>query len=519
MPVASKTLNRRSFFENLLGSSNELAINSLEEHTTPLTKEDAFHLLKRCCFSVDLAYAKTLVGRKAKDVINELITNAGSLKVGLPPFDVNQSFRNPNLLGGVDYQLERNKNLEFHFAQNKLLIEWWLDLMKADKRSLSEKITFLWHSHFTTQYDGGEPIPAQWMYRQNILFRNKFLGSFKSFLESITIDGAMLLYLNGSENIKDAPNENYARELLELYSVGIGDGHYTEDDIREAAKVLTGWRATHWVEEKEVYQPYFRPNQYSTDEKTVFDTLFKVDYEVNQQNAYKNAIQRLMEVILEKKGTEVSVFMANKFYRYFVYSKTDNFDHPMVQELAKHFKNNGYDTKSTIVKLLTSKHFFDPNNRGVMIKSPLDSLLGFSNHFEIDTQTLRKALIDFGQEPLNPPNVSGWKGYRQWINTKTLPLFIDTFTNIINAKSDVEVGSWAAKLDGFNDSYKIVEDLAVLFFGRVPKESRLKKVENALLGGAPYYEWPEIAQNQANAGIRVKAAFKEMFRMPEFYLA
>jgi uncharacterized protein (DUF1800 family) len=516
--VSVEKISRKSFFESLFGSSNAMAVASLDEYTSPLNKAEVYHLLKRCCYSIDVSFANSLIGKTAREVINLLINNATNRTIPPPPFDVNQGFRNPSLLPPEQYQEERNKNLSAHFDQNKQLIEWWIDLMRKDTKSLGEKVTFMWHSHFTTQYEGNEPIAAQYMYRQNQLLRNQFLGDFKSFLEQITIDGAMLQYLNGSQNIKDAPNENYARELFELYSVGIGDGHYTEDDIREAAKVLTGWKATHFLEETEIYQPYLRVNQFSTETKTVFDTEFVVDYEVNEANVFKNSIQKLMQVTLDKKGGEVSRFIMGKMYRAFVYNNPDTDENETVKNLAVYFRTNGFDTKKALIKLLTSQHFFDANNQGISIKSPLESFLNFTAHFELSNEELRVALKDYGQELLNPPDVSGWKGYRSWINTKSLPGFIGSFSNILNSKSDQHVGEWASKLDNYNDAYGLTESLALLFFGRLPAENRLKKVENALLGGAPYYEWPEIAANKENAGIRVKVALRDMFKMPEFYL-
>lgn len=518
MPVAVKTISRKSFFDSLFGSSNALAVTSLDEYTNPLNRAEVYHLLKRCCFTIDIEFAKSLVGKTAKDVVNMLITNAQNRQIPPPPFDINQGFRNPKLLPAEQYQDERNKNLETHFRQNKLLIEWWLDLMRNDTKSLGEKVTFMWHSHFTTQYEGNEPISAQYMYRQNKLLRSLFLSDFKTFLEQVTIDGAMLQYLNGSENIKDAPNENYARELFELYSVGIGDGHYTEDDIREAAKVLTGWKATHFVEETEIYRPFLRPNQFSTQTKTVFDTPFEVNYEVTEENVFKNSIQKLMEVTLDKKGEEVSRFIAGKIYRNFVYNNPDTEENQTVKDLAVYFRKNGFNVKKALVKLLTSKHFFDSNNHGVSIKSPLESFLSFAAHFDVSTENLRIHLKDFGQEILNPPNVSGWPGYRHWVNTKTLPAFITSYSDVIAAKSNQEMGEWASRLENFSDAYGLAESLALLFFGRIPNETRLKKVENSLLGGAPYYEWPEIAANMENAGLRVKVALRDMFKMPEFYL-
>lgn len=512
--------SRRAFFNSLLGGSNQKAVNSLDEHTTPLDLADVYHLLRRCCFSVDDAFAKTLVGKSAKEAVNLLISNATSLSKPVPNFDINQGFNNPDLLGGGSpaYHEKRTFNLETHFAQNDILKDWWVNLMKADTKSLSEKVTFMWHGHFTTQYEGNEPIAAQWIYRQNELYRTLFLPNFKLFLEKVTVDGAMLMYLNGSENVREAPNENYARELFELFSIGIDDGNYTEDDIREAAKVLTGWKASHFIEDHNLYKPYFNSGNYSTEDKEVFGVKFTVDYEVTKDNVYKNAIEKLSSVILEQKGEAVSKFMATNFYNYFVYSKPITEENGIINELAEHFRASGFNLKEMLIKLLTSKHFFDINNRGIQIKNHLENLISFSYHFGIETNQLNKWSKEFGLEPLNPPNVSGWTGYRNWITTKTLPAYIHEFSKIITAKTNLEMGEWAAKNDGFFESRTLVEDISFKLLAKLPNSERIEKLENVLLGGAPYYEWPEIAQNKENAGLRVKALLKAMFKLPDFYL-
>jgi uncharacterized protein (DUF1800 family) len=513
--------SRRSFFENLFKVSNELAVSSLEEKTEPLNRVEVYHLLRRCCFDIDTLFAETLIGKTAKQAVQLLIDNSNKRQLPLPDFDVNQAFLHPDSAGDeVKKGKQRETNLNLHFEQNEKLVRWWIDLIKKDNNSLTEKMSFFWSSHFTTQYIGNEPIPAQYMHKQNLLFRELFLTNFKVFLEKLTIDGAMLLYLNGSTNSELAANENYARELFELYSIGIGENHYTEDDIRQAAKILTGWLANYFIGQSNVYKPSLATEHFSTVEKTVFGVFFKVDYAVTQDNVYKNSIQKLMQVILDKKGDEVSKYMANKFYRYFVYSNPDNTNNETIKNLASFFKTSGFDVQKTLTKLLTSKHFFDSNNFGVQIKSPLEGFMGFSSHFDVSAEELHQKLIDFGQEPMNPPNVSGWKGYRSWINTKTLPGFIFSYNTYLNRKTDLEIGNWAVnKIKNFDDAYSLVENIALLFLGKVPNESRLKKLESVLLGGAPYYEWPQLVQNKENAGIRVKALLREMFKMPDFYLA
>lgn len=520
MAITNKNINRKEFFDSLFANNSFKATDSLEEYTTPLTIVDVYHLLKRCCFVIDDAFAQTLVGKTANVAVNLLITNAGFVNPPLPNFDINQAYENPEKYAGQKKQDVRFVNLTSHFEQNIILQEWWIDQMKKDGKSLAEKMAFFWHSHFTTKYDGNDVIPAQWMYRQNVLFRKDSFGNFRKFLEEITIDGAMLMFLNGSQNSSVAPNENYARELMELYSIGLDEGNYTEDDIRQAARVLTGWRVNYYTDDVP-YKVFFVPQWFSDDEKTVLGQKFVTDYEINKDNVYKNSIQRLIDVILTQKGDEVALFMAKKFYRYFVFSKPiEKDENVVVNKLAAYFKSNNFDVKTTLVKLLTSQHFFDPETRGIQIKNPLENLLRMQQLLtSVDTKTLNEGTKYFGLEPLNPPNVSGWKGYRNWITTKTLPAFIAEFSNRTFQMTDKAVGDWAAKFTGYNDAYQLTENIALLMLGKFPEESRLEKLENVLLGGAPYYEWPQLAQSRENAGLRVKALLREIYKMPDFYLS
>jgi uncharacterized protein (DUF1800 family) len=512
-------VNRNTFFEQLFNVSSPQSTLTLETHDANLSLAEVMHLLRRTCFSIDYKFAKTLVGKKATDVVAILLENhTPNPALGLP-FNLDSPFIYPDFLPiGPEREEQRFKNVVQVFEENELHANWWIDLAKVDQKSLTEKMTFFWHSHFTTEYKT-RVIPAQWMHRQNVLFRALFLSNIRLFLEQITVNGAMLLYLNGTDNKKNAPNENYARELFELYSIGIGEGNYTEEDVQQAAKVLTGWRANHYKDVAALYSPYLVNEDFSTDEKTVFGEKIIVDYEISTENVRKKSINKLIDVILSKKGNEVSLFMAKKFYNYFVYSKPINNEPSIISELTNHFRSSGFDVKSTIVKLLTSKHFFDPQNMGVQIKTPLENILGFNTHFKIPTDQIRQWLWDSGLEPFNPPDVSGWNGYRSWITTKTLPNYIFFFNSLINDRKSSEIADWAEKLDGYNDSASFVYSVALILLGRIPKENRVKSLELSLLGSAPYYEWPMIIENKENAGIRIKVLLKEVFKLPEFYLA
>jgi uncharacterized protein (DUF1800 family) len=506
-----ETTSRRGFFNQLFETSSRNVQAGLEVYQNPLTITDAYHLLRRTCIVLDHNFAQTLVGKTAQTAIDQIIQNTkGKTNPSPPPF-WNESFPDPN----IDPNGASGNDGKWR-SQNYELQLWWLRLMQADTNSLMERLTLFWHGHFTSQYNICNLIPAQMMYRQNLLFRQRVMGNFGEFLKDISLDGAMLKYLNGNENINEAPNENYARELMELYSLGVGN--YTEEDIREAARILTGWKVNQFQNGEKIYTPFLRAGYFDKEEKSFFGTTFKVDYEINEQNVRSYSIDKLIDTIISKKGDIVAKFMATKLYKLFVYSKPNPQDTQFINELASSFQNNNFDLEKTIKTILTSAHFFDTQNRGLQITSPAESMVNFTYHFSTREDRRNNIIKDLGMELLNPPNVAGWPGYRSWITTKTLPLSIQYFSEILDEQSLEKIGTWASGFVGYNDSYALTEEICLLFLGRLPDEARVDKLMNILLGGAPYYEWPTLSQNKENAGLRVKALIKEIVKTPEFYL-
>lgn len=505
------TKSRRDFFESIFETKTRKVTAGLEVYQNPLTLSDAYHLLRRTCIVLDHNYAKSLVGKTAEAAVDEIINNTKSKGQPSPPSFWNDVFPDPKL----DSNGASSNDGKWR-SQNYDLQLWWIKLMMADRNSLSERLAFFWHGHFTSQYNICNLIPAQLMYRQNKLFRTNELGNFTSFLKDITLDGAMLLYLNGNENISEAPNENYARELLELFSIGVGN--YSEKDIREAARVLTGWKINYFKNEEKAYDPIFRSGYYDTKDKLVFGKTFTVGYELSEQNVRQNAINALMDTIASKKGIEMATFIANKFYKQFVYSKPNPTDKALIQALADQFQASNFEIQPLLRSILISAHFYDKQNRGIQIVSPVESVINFASHFDVGDERKNNVMKDLGIELFAPPNVAGWPGYRSWITTKTLPLSIQYFSDFLSNQTEESVGNWAQQFDGFNDSYKITEQVASLFLGRLPDEVRLEKLMNKMLGGAPYYEWPNLIQNKGNAGLRIKVLINELIKTPEFYL-
>ncbi len=512
-------MERRDFFTSIFKQTKREITSGLAPYSKPLNKQDVYHMLRRTTFQVDVAFAQSLIGKTASEAVDLLISNRQNSMTTPSWLKMDYGFVDPSGFGGAEYANQRYNNQQIIINDNEKLIDWWISRIKSDSKSIFERLTFFWHGHFTSQYLAGDFIPAQMMYKQNLLFREMQLGNFKDFLEKITLDGAMLFYLNGNSNKKESPNENYARELLELFSLGIGEGHYTEDDIRQIAKMLTGWNANIFRGGDLLYIATINATLFDTSDKNVFGEKVIVNFDLSQENIRQNSIRKLVDLIIAKRGEILSRFIATKVYQSFVYSDPEYDNSSIIEPLAKAFVAANYDLSTLFKTLLKSEHFFDPQNRGVQIKSPLDLFVGFSAYFPISETILKKELKALNLELLNPPNVAGWKGYRNWINTKTLPYYIGFLNNTIQNFSDEFVANWAQTLGDFDNSELLTKNIVDLMAARELSKSRLERLHQVLLGGAPYYEWPQLTQNKANAGIRIKILLKAIFKLPDYYLS
>lgn len=505
----AENLSRADFFNTLFQKQQSITME-LEEKSNPLTFSEALHLTKRLCVHAKLDFVNSLVGKTARQAVEEMIANSSTKPAA--PYWLNDNFPDPNINSA-----EAADNHYIFRKQNEELQWWWIDRFLADTNSPLEKLVFFWHNHFTTQYNICNIIPAQLMYRQNQLFRESALGNLEDFLVNITLDGAMLMYLNGNENRNESPNENYARELMELYSTGIGQ--YTEEDVRAGARILTGWRINAFRGNgNPIYKPFLQPQYVDTTEKVFMGTPFKVDYAITEENVKKNAIHKLIKTILSQRADAVASFIASKMYRFYVYSKPITSENTFLKELAASFKSSGFNLKTLFLNLVTSTHFFEGANQGVQIVSPLESFVNFSGNFPETTPQINGFMKELGLELLAPPNVAGWTGYRSWVTTKSLPLTIK-FTHLtLEKQEETHFWTWASKFSTNQDAYKLTESIAEFLLGRKPSEKRLNNLTEVLLSGAPYYEWPEITRTAATAGSRIKTLLRELVRTPEFYL-
>ncbi len=301
-------------------------------------------------------------------------------------------------------RLDRQRREQEDRAQVQKLQRWWLKRMIETPRPLEEKLTLFWHGHFATSYRTIEN--SYHMYLQNQLFRANAAGNFGELLFAIIRDPAMLAYLDNNDSTKAAPNENLSRELMELFS--LGEGAYTERDIKEGARALTGYTFD--------YNTFvFRRERHDTGTKRILGTLGSLDGD------------GFVKAILGQRAC--AEFIAAKVYRYFVAeipdpgSKAHAAVAGVVRQLAGTLLASRYDMRPMLRRLFLSEHFYDPVNRLARIKSPVELVVGAVRSLKTpvrDLGILLDAMDLMGQAIMFPPSVKGWDGGRSWINTSTM---------------------------------------------------------------------------------------------------
>ncbi|HMP18140.1 MAG TPA: DUF1800 domain-containing protein [Gemmatales bacterium] len=275
---------------------------------------------------------------------------------------------------------------------------WWLYVILNSPDPLLERLTLFWHNHFATSHAKVQNVA--YMYQQNELFREHALGSFSKMLHAISEDPAMLLWLDGVSNKKRMPNENYARELMELFSLGIGN--YTETDIRQAARAFTGWGIRN-------DRYHFSAVEHDTGIKQVFG---------NQGNFGGHDI---VDMCLEKPAC--ARFMVRKLFRYFL-SDTLQPGDSLLEPLAEKFRKSGYQIKPVVSTMLRSNLFYSAECYRAKIKSPVEFAVSLVHQLEgrADSLQLAEMLDPLGQRLFAPPSVKGWEGGTDWLNSNTLLL-------------------------------------------------------------------------------------------------
>jgi len=339
----------------------------------------------------------------------------------------------------VDYEKIDNSELEAALARQNFDLSrsdsnindakrWWLFRMINTKRPLEEKMTLFWHDHFATSFR--KVSDTEYMVRQNKFLRENALGNFRDILIGISKDPAMLIWLDNNLNRATRPNENYARELLELFSMGIG--HYTEQDIKEAARAFTGWEINRATRDF-----IFVQRDHDQGQKTFLG-----------QTGNLNGDQ-IIDIILQQSVT--SRFMAMKLFSFFAYPV--EIDDPVVQRLADVFVANNYSVKELMRAIFLSPEFYSSRAMQNMVKNPVEyvvgaiKMLGATLSATSSAADLITPLRNMGMDLFFPPDVDGWVSGVEWINTNTQIERFNFANMLISNRSGGSVRAGTTTLD------------------------------------------------------------------------
>ena len=390
--------------------------------------DDARHLLARTGFGPTDAEVRAYAPLTREAAIDRLLRETTAVASTPPPASAIDTtpLRIPR--GENASAAERQAFVQEQVREGLELRGWWLREMQTTSSPLTERMTLFWHNHLVS----GQPKVrvTRLMYRQNVTLRAHALGSFDTLLHAIARDPAMLVYLDGAQNRKGAPNENFAREVMELFT--LGEGHYTEQDIKEAARAFTGWSLN-----RETGQFIFRPLLHDDGIKTVFGKSGRFGGD------------DVLDLLLARP--EAAVHITAKLWRELVSPDPEPAE---VRRIAARLRESHYDVKVALRELLRSDAFYARENRGVLVKSPVELVVGTLRQFELrPDQTLPFAIAaaGMGQNLLSPPNVKGWPGGETWINTTTL-LARKQFVDRVTRGDDVTPMPIAMMSPGANDT-------------------------------------------------------------------
>lgn len=541
---------------------------SLDPFSGPWTFAEAAHLLRRTIVGPTKAEIDISVAEGLGPTIDKLL-DLGDVPDGpLNAFfevDGNVNVNRPWAYKGLGIVFVN----EIRNYRRESLRAWTMGLLLNHNMSIREKMVLFWHNHFPIS-DIKDPN-MEYQYSQ--LLRRNALGNFKQLVKDMSINPAMLQYLNGDKNRVQAPNENYARELLELFTIGKGDlagpGDYTtftEHDVLEISKIMTGWIISGQnsilnINEGDL-KGEFRAGRHDTSTKTLSHRFNNAVIEDGSEAEY----EQLIDIIFEQE--EVSKYLSRKLYRWFVYYLiTDEVEQFIIEPMAVALRENNFEIRPVVELLLNSEHFYDKSLQGAMIKNPIDFSLGMINQFNlytpINVQTeyewwgsnatyFLSSIIQMSY--FEPPDVAGWKAYYQgpvfyqiWINSVTLPfrrLITDVFSvvgAIINPRPGnpdrgqhidglVKIDGIALmeSLDNPQEIDALLTDLGNILHPRPLTNSQKNQLKQILIPGLPDFEWtteyaiwsadPSNPVTRTAIENKLAILLRTLMIMPEYYL-
>ncbi|WP_235297933.1 DUF1800 domain-containing protein [Portibacter marinus] len=448
----------------------------------------------------------------------------------------------------VDKYYPANDIMGLRVARRNSVIVWQTGLMQSSGLSVLEKMVLFWHEHFPVNNINRGEVSYQYL----SAIRTHALGNFRKLVEEITVSPAMLIFLNGNQNEAQSPNENYARELLELFTIGRGEAagegdytNYTEQDIVQISRALTGWKIR--LLETGYVTSFFRNQLHDAGTKQLSHRFDHTLISNSGAEEYKQVI----DIILKKK--EVARYICRQLHIWFVGSNISaEVEANVIEPMATIMYDQDYDIKAPLKALLASEYFYDDQHEGCMVSSPLDFLYKSINTLEVEMpdsiiaqyfvwEAIARAGDLLEMAVMNVPSVAGWKAYYQspgyyqyWINSVTLG-FREEVANALLTQSEVRgfrfginVLKFVDGIENATDPNELIINMGKLIFAFPLSQNQIDYLKNVLINGLPDFEWTVeygmYLENPTNEDLAVSVFNKltnlmaTMMKMPEYYL-
>jgi uncharacterized protein (DUF1800 family) len=530
--------------------------SGLAEYTGDWGKIQVAHLLKRTLFGIKQSELNSFEAMNMSDSVDQIISQS---QMPAPPVNdyatSGSGISDPDVpFGDTWVEAPYGDDLEGYRIQS--LKSWIIGNMLEQDATIHQKLTLFWHNLLVTQFWELFVAKASYKYYK-MLYENAF-GNYKTLIRALTVDPAMLVFLNGTFNNKEAPDENYGRELQELFCIGKeSNATFEEMDVQAAARVLTGWVVdVDSLLMEGVASSFFVPEYHDVDDKQ-FSSFYDDKIIIGKSGASgAEETDELLDMIFDNQ--ESAAYICRRLYNFFVYHDIDEATEAnVIQPLAQLFRSpeNKYEIEPVLKMLFKSEHFYDAANIGAVIKSPADHVLGLWRVMNVDRSddlftrlithiSINLSLAEQGMEIGDPPSVAGWQAYYQepsfdklWINTDTIT------KRALHQDSLIHWGLWVsenlqitANLPGFiaslnnpGDPNLMIQELGLLMHGVELSADVVDGMKSILLSGQStdsywttawdlYTSEPENEGYKATVENRLKSMFSPLLQLSEFQL-
>ncbi|MCV9386304.1 DUF1800 domain-containing protein [Reichenbachiella ulvae] len=532
------------------------ATTGLEAYAGEWGEQQASHLLKRTLFGYRKTDLKHFQALGLTAAIDELISTSPIPTAPANNYnDMGEGVEDPDVPFGESFVDAPRRN-ELEGPRITSLKGWLVQNLIDQENTIHEKMILFWNNLIPAKI--WDVFVSKTSYRYFETLRTHALGNFRELIKAITLDPSMLIFLNGAWNHKYAPDENYARELQELFCIGKGpNAKFSESDVQTAARLLTG-NTIDWDNQVNATGPvesFFKPEWHDSEDKTFSAFYGNRVIQGRQGLSAEVELDELISMLMD--NDETALYLCRRLYNFFVHPEIDEtVETQMIEPMATMLRDNDYEIMPVIKAMFSSAHFYDESNLGAMIKSPTDHLIGFWRTMNVqyhsqETTAIYRAqrsllwsMAEIGQELGDPPNVAGWQAYYQVPSYDRLWITTDSITKrAIRIDSLIHWGFWVSEsetitadliafaetLDNPQNPNTLIEEAAMILLGIPISQETKDYLKSILLSGQQtdgywlgawidYQDFPDNMEFKQIVETRLKATMQAMCQLGEFQL-